>query len=176
MSQPSSAKGTTSDSRRPVTGAPSFELLFKPSIELISVVRRFVAEFYSRVLQDEDTASRLELTTHELLENAAKYSCDGSATLYVELDQDRKTVCVRTTNRATPEQIASLQHWFSEITAAPNADELYAEMIRRTAVKQSGSGGIGLARIGAESEMKMQLSVDGDRVVVEARGHITQTA
>jgi len=172
MSQASSG---TSDSRRPVSGVPSFELMFKPSIELISVVRRFVAEFYSRVLSDVDTASRLELTTHELLENAAKYSCDGSATLYVELDRDRKTVCVRTTNRATPEQIASLKHWFKEITAAPNADELYAEMIRRTAVKDSGSGGIGLARIWAESDMKMQLDVEGDRVVVEARGHITHT-
>lgn len=33
--------------------APSFHLLFRPNILLVSTVRRFIAEFYRRVLVDQ---------------------------------------------------------------------------------------------------------------------------
>lgn len=151
---------------------PSFELHFRPSIELISVIRRFVAEFYREILREPDAANRLALTTHELLENAAKYSTDGAAALYVEVDRGQQNVLVRTTNRATAEQIEKLRHWFGEIAAAPSADALYASVIRTTAKKTSGSGGIGLARIWAESQMTLDLLVEGDSVAIQARGPV----
>jgi hypothetical protein len=152
------------------TLVPSFELFFRPSIELISVTRRFVAEFYREVLDDSNASDRIALTTHELLENAAKYSTDGTAALYVEVDRSTRSVLVRATNRATPEQIAKLRDWFGAIAAAPDADSLYASVIQTTAKQTSGSGGIGLARIWAESQMSLQLKVDGDSVAVLARG------
>lgn len=151
---------------------PSFELFFRPSIELISVIRRFVAEFYREILDDPDAASRLALTTHELLENAAKYSTDGAAVLYVEVDRAARSVLVRTTNRATAAQIERLRHWFGEIAAAPSAEALYASVIKTTATKTSGSGGIGLVRIWAESQMTLELHVDGDSVAIHARGQL----
>jgi hypothetical protein len=150
---------------------PSFDLLFRPSIELITLVRRFVADFYTQVVQDQDTASRLALTTHELLENAVKYSTDGEAALYVELDPTAGTVAVRTRNRATDEQIVRVRRTFAEISAAPDAAGLYTTLLHRSAIA-TGSGGLGLARIWAESDMELKLVISDDTVEIQARGKI----
>jgi two-component sensor histidine kinase len=154
--------------------APSFELYFRPCVDLISLVRCFVADFYTKAVPDPDAAQRLALTTHELLENAAKYSADGEAAILVELQPGTGAVSVRTANRATGAQIAALQSAFAEISTAPSASAYYAEAMRRTAVKRSGSGGLGLARIWAESDMQLELLVEGDRVEVHARGHVAE--
>jgi hypothetical protein len=156
----------------PSKKAPSFELLFRPSVDLISVVRGFVVDFYARVIDDPDTAHRLALVTHELLENAAKYSTNGEAALFVELDPHNDAVTVRTANRATASRIAVLVKTFAEITAARDAQALYLEAMRRSAEKVSGSGGLGLARIWAEGDMELRLVQDGDRVEIHARGSL----
>jgi hypothetical protein len=150
---------------------PSFDLLFRPSIELITLVRRFVADFYIQVVPDQDTASRLALTTHELLENAVKYSTDGEAALYVELDPESGTVAVRTRNRATEAQIARVRRTFAEIAEAADANVLYTALLHRSALA-TGSGGLGLARIWAESDMVLKLVVSEDTVEIQARGNI----
>jgi hypothetical protein len=168
-----SLRASTDPGPNLVAGVPSFELVFRPSVQLISLVRRFVEDFYQNVLADDAAASRLALATHELLENAAKYSTDGSASLYVEVDTTGGAVLVRTTNRATTEQIDRLRAAFAEIEAARDVDSLYAETIRRTALLERGSGGIGLARILAEGDMAMELCVEEDRVAIGARGVIT---
>jgi hypothetical protein len=152
--------------------APSFELRFRPSAILIPLVRGFVEEFYMKVMDDRDVASRLALTTHELLENAAKYSSDGDAAIQVQVLARTGTVYVRASNHAAPAQIALLRKCFDEIGAAPDARELYARMLKRTAVLASGSGGLGLARIWAESEMAIRLEVTGDQVAIHAEGPI----
>jgi hypothetical protein len=150
---------------------PSFSLVFRPSIYLISLVRQFVENFYAKVIGDPNVVSRLALTTHELLENAAKYSSDGSTSLYVEVDPKNGSVLVRTANPATATEIDSLRRWFAEI-AAGTAPALYAEMMRRSAARKLGSGGLGIARIWAEGEMEMELGVEGDIVQIVARGRI----
>ncbi len=160
----------------PSKKAPSFELLFRPSTDLISVVRGFVVDFYARVVDDPDTAHRLALVTHELLENAAKYSTDGEAALFVELDPAGDAVTVRTANRATEARIAVLRNTFAEITAASDAQTLYLTAMRRSAEKVSGSGGLGLARIWAEGDMRLRLVQEGDRVEIHARGSIRNEA
>jgi hypothetical protein len=152
--------------------APSFELTFRPSVDLIAIVRRFVADFCLSVTADEDVASRLALATHELLENAAKYSTDGTAQLEMKVNPEDGTVNVRTRNRAGSDQIQLLRACFDEISAAPSAATLYANMLKRSAVLDTGSGGLGLARIWAESDLAMQLSVVGDVVEIRARGSV----
>jgi hypothetical protein len=154
---------------------PSFDLKFRPSVELIALVRRFVEDFYQNVLDDDDMASRLALTTHELLENAAKYSDDGEARVQVELDRRSGTVVVRMSNRATAPRIDALRRFFEQISTATDATEFYAQTIRESAAQRSGSGGLGLARIWAESEMSVDLLVEADRVTIRAQGR-TSTA
>jgi two-component sensor histidine kinase len=160
------------EARADTSAAPSFELTFRPSIDLITIVRGFVADFYLKVTSDDDAASRLALATHELLENAAKYSTDGAADLGVRVDPRDGSVHVRMGNRAAPAQVERLRACFDEIRAAESAADLYAEILRRSAVLETGSGGLGLARIWAESEMTMELIVDGERVEIHARGQI----
>jgi hypothetical protein len=156
--------------------APSFELRFRPSANLITVVRSFVEDFYMKVMDDRDVASRLALTTHELLENAAKYSTDGEASIQVQVLAQTGTVYVRASNRAAPAQIDLLRKCFDEIGAAPDARDLYTRMLKRTAVLRSGSGGLGLARIWAESDMAIRLEVTGDQVAIHAEGPIAPSS
>ena len=157
-----------------LTDVPSFSLVFKPSVHLISLVRRFVEEFYEKVVNEPDVVSRLAITTHELLENAAKYANDGTTSLYVEVDSKNDAVLVRTTNSANPEHIESLKRWFVELANTSEPFALYADMMRRSAARRSGSGGLGLARIAAEGDMKMELLIDATSVQIVARGRISE--
>jgi len=156
----------------PPKSVPSFELLFRPSVHLIHVVRCFVADFYAKVVVEPDSVQRLALATHELLENAHKYSSDGDVALFVECDIASRNVSVRTMNRASPAQIAMVEQAFRAMSRAPDAASFYLEAMRQTVSRTDASAGLGLARIWAESEMILRLSVEGDRVEIHAHGTI----
>ena len=47
----------------------------------VSTVRRFTAEFYERVLVDQEVSEKVALATHELLENAVKWTVAASPTV-----------------------------------------------------------------------------------------------
>src|SRR5258705_13993296 len=78
------------------------EMRFKPNVVLITVVRRFVSSFYQEVLGNRDAVSRLAVATHELLENAVKYSSNGETTISISVDRsgDERFVEIVTRNRA----------------------------------------------------------------------------
>jgi hypothetical protein len=147
---------------------PYFELAFRPSVALTSVVRRFVSEFYQHVLRDADLAARLALATHELVENAVKYSVDGDSTLRVELDRARGIVTVTTRNVSEPRHIDRLRARFAEMDAAKDDFSFYQTLLRRSTSEKGGSG-IGLARIRCEADMDLTLEIGGDRVGICAR-------
>lgn len=144
-----------------------FELIFRPSVALTTVVRRFITDFYERVLSDDDSTSRLALATQELLENAIKYGTHGDTVLSIELDRRVGEVRVRTSNRSDPSNIAVLRQRFAEMSAAPDAFKFYQQLLRSTANDAIGSG-LGLARIRCEGEMDVDLKVEGDLVGVSA--------
>ena len=172
---PTSTRGAGAGSIPPTRSTPSFELVFRPSVALITIVRRFVSEFYSRVVDDADVAGRLALATHELLENAAKYTTGGETYLHVDLDRQTGAVTVRTRNRTDPERIALLVHSFEALDRATDPAALYNSMLRRCALQAHGSG-LGLARIRTEGEMSLDLVVTDDLVEINARGFIPEAA
>ena len=145
----------------------SVEMSFSPTVELIDVVREFVSSFHARARVDLDTTSRVALATHELLENACKYSLDGVTNLRIELGRDRATVRIRLRNRASPEHIANLQERFARMKDFPDPAGYYQRMMVVCTQRNDGSG-LGLARIRAEAELELALELDGDLLTIHA--------
>lgn len=151
----------------------SFELTFRPNVELISIVRRFVSDFYDRMVDDPDTVSRVALATHELLENAVKYSVDGATSLSITFEpgEPESLISIRLANRASPEHIASLSAIFDEMNAEPDPFQHYQVVMARSAKRKVGSG-LGLVRVRAEGEMRMSHSIEDDRVTILAQANV----
>ncbi|MFN0252570.1 MAG: ATP-binding protein [Kofleriaceae bacterium] len=155
------------------------ELNFRPNVQLVSVVRRFVSEFYQRTLGDPDGSSRVALATHELLENAVKYSKDGETTIRIEVASNNKeprVVTIMLRNRAEESHIAAIREIVDGVAAAKDAFAYYQQLLLAKAKRREGSG-LGLARICAEGEMKIAFRVDGeDTVELLATTHVTAEA
>jgi hypothetical protein len=143
-------------------------LSFRPSVPMITSARRFVGDFVSSHFDDPETASRVALTIHELLENTLKYSMDGQAQLDVALadGEGGKWVEVRATNRAEPARVDELRRRIDALRGADDPMELYVSVMRQSA--QRDGSGLGLARIVAEGEMDLACIVEGDEVTVKA--------
>jgi hypothetical protein len=148
-----------------------FELRFRPSIVLVSTVRRFVSDFYSTVLKDSDLASRLALATHELLENAVKYATSPETTLKVEVMRSTGVATVTSWNETDQAHIATITRLFEEMAETNSPAEYYESLLRgdRQAVSSSG---LGLARVGAEALMGLGFEVTGSKVCIQAQTRV----
>jgi hypothetical protein len=146
-----------------------FELSFSPNVRLVGTVRRFVSEFYAQVLADADVTSRLAVATHELLENAVRYSVDGNTTIRVGVKRDATAtrVTIGTSNRARPANTATVQRALDELAAAPEPRSHYQVLMRRNMKRTDGSG-LGLGRVRAESGMTISCRIENDIVHVRA--------
>jgi hypothetical protein len=153
--------------------ATAFELTFRPNVELISIVRRFVSDFYERMLDDGDAVSRVALATHELLENAVKYSIDGetSLSLTFEPGDDISVLSIRLQNRTSPEHAAELRAIFDEMQREGDPFAHYQAVMARNAKRKVGSG-LGLCRVRAEGEMTMSHTLEDDLVTIVAQTHV----
>lgn len=149
--------------------AAFFELDFQPNVELVTVVRRFVNEFYDRVLGDADASGRIALATHELLENSVKYCTSGPTRIRIEVGPrcPDRVVRIRTSNRTDPANREVLQTAFAKMRAAADPFEFYQVCIEEAARRSEGSG-LGLARIRCEGDMTMEMECDGDLVSIVA--------
>jgi hypothetical protein len=147
----------------------SFDLIFRPSLQLITVVRRFVQDFYQHTL-DLDTAAQLGLATHELLENAVKYGVDREARLSIEIARDGAfvNIAIRTQNRASEQNIRAVGQLFEELAATGNPFDFYQSLMRKTS-RIPGKSGLGLARVAVEADMSLAHELAGDQLSILAQ-------
>jgi hypothetical protein len=143
-------------------------LSFRPCPEQVSTVRRFLEDYYQPVLEDPDLLCRMAIATHELLENAAKYSARGASRLEVSVSQapPLKRLSIKVSSIPAPEHIGALKSTVAGVTSPDNAAEAYLRII--AAVPRGEGSGLGLARIRAEAEMTISLTIDDTCACVEA--------
>ncbi len=172
MRQVTSEQMTASTDRSGSDDEALFELRFAPSVALVSIVRRFVSEFYDELLGDADASHRLAMATHEMLENAVHYSSDRKSELVVSLHRKHRefVVTIRTKNRASGERLVKVRHALDEVVNANDPAALYNQLVRRAAKRTDGGSGLGLGRIRAEGDLALSYEIEGDTVVVTAEG------
>lgn len=150
--------------------ATHMEMSFPPDLNLVPIVRRFVADVYRRAVASEDDVDRIVMATHELVENAVRFSNEGSANLRIDLtpgDPARVTIC--TSNSASAENLATVVGWLQEMRSVSDPFTFYSAAMRATAKRAHGSG-LGLARVFAEGALDLDCKVEGDAIVVTAKG------
>lgn len=149
------------------------ELTLSPGEERISLVRRFVEQYYEKVLDDVDAVARIAMATHELLENAAKYSTNGVARMRIEFQSNGPTDRVRLVlrNQGNADAVASIQGAFQEMRQYDDPFVWYQVLMRRAARRKEGSG-LGLARIAAEGEMRLELRLDNNEICICAEADV----
>lgn len=153
-------------------GEASFELSFSPNLRLIGTVRRFVGEFYEHVLNDGNITSRLVVATHELLENAVRYSHNGQSTIRIGVIAvgGGVQVSIETRNQTGDANRAELNALLDEMRVTQDRHGFYQVLMKRSWKREDGSG-LGLGRIHAESEMDLSCEIEGETVKLRAVGH-----
>jgi anti-sigma regulatory factor (Ser/Thr protein kinase) len=135
------------------------ELTVRPTWSILPAVRTFVEQSLGPVLRDPDLAYRLSMATHELLENAVKYSSKPSAILRVSAGKGPGDTAITVTNETTEEHLAGLRQQFAEMSGAADPIGYYCELMRRYS-RQHNVSRLGLARIQAEGEMLLSLTAE----------------
>ena len=145
----------------------TFGMQIQPRSRMVSIVRRFVETVFEKIVGDSDAVFRVSLAVHELLENAAKYAVGDKTDLTIHFESNGAGTNIKLTNQTTPERLARLRAFVSEIQSSDDPLALYQSMMRRTLGLQEESG-LGLVRIRAEGELDLSLEIEGTLVTVVA--------
>ncbi len=149
-----------------------FELSFSPDVALVASVRRFVGDFYVRLLGDKDLAANVAMATHELLENAVSYSYDQRSEFRISVRRNAgsATIALETKNRATPERLDLVRRALDEVVSAKDPAAFYIDLMGRAAKRRDGGSGLGLGRIRAEADLSLEYEIADDMLTLTARG------
>ena len=154
-------------------GSQQLTLRFVCPLEpkLVSRTRQYVSDAARAINIDAETAGRLGLAVHELMENSVKYSIEPTAEISVEVDSGEEgSFTVRTRNRSDASSVRELRERLSELCGAADPMDLYELVIRRSISLGSEQSGLGLARIRAEADLELNYQLDGDHVTISASG------
>jgi two-component sensor histidine kinase len=144
-----------------------FELNLKPYPRVVSRVRRLVEREFTEGGGDPEAVFRLAMVTHELLENAVKYSDGAEVRLEVQLDPTAGHMRARMTNTTSPQHRERLRARVRLLKSAARPSEVYEDLMRRPP-KSDGESGLGLARIVSEGGLDLNLEDHGNAITIEA--------
>ena len=144
-----------------------------PPHGMVTPLCQSLSELCRPLLGDDDAATRLRLTAHELLENIVKYSAVGGCRFRFELHQSAGALnaVIETSNQPAPERRADAEQRLDALTAARDPLEHYDSIIADSARRPAGSG-LGLARIHAETEYRLSYRFDGPTLIITAGGEV----
>ena len=144
-----------------------------PPHGMVTPLCQSLSELCRPLLGDDDAATRLRLTAHELLENIVKYSAVGGCRFRFELHHAAGVLSaiIETSNRPAPERRADAEQRLDALTAARDPLEHYDSVIADSARRPAGSG-LGLARIHAETEYRLSYRFDGPTLIITASGEV----
>jgi hypothetical protein len=145
-----------------------------PPQGMVTPLCQSLLELCRPVFDDDDAATRLRLTAHELLENIVKYSSAAACELRFELRRGEAGALhasVQTRNVPHAKNRADAEERLAALTAARDPLEHYDSIIADSARQPAGSG-LGLARIHAETEYRLSHRFERDALIMTASGEV----
>jgi two-component sensor histidine kinase len=151
----------------------AFELKFSANHQLLTVARRCIIEFFGQLLSDEEAVAPLVIVTHELLENAVKFTSRDEPVFRAEVARSANgaRVTLETRNFASDAHATALFRGLGEIDAATSTFAHYQALIRKS-IKSKTSLGLGIARLRAETSARLSASMSEGRVLVRVEADI----
>jgi hypothetical protein len=145
-----------------------------PPQGMVTPLCHSISELCRPLLADDDAATRLRLTAHELLENIVKYSARGACEFRFQLFRHANgalRAVVQTSNVPDAAHRPDAEQRLAALTAARDPLEHYDSIIADSARQPAGSG-LGLARIHAETEYRLSHRFEADALVIAASGEV----
>lgn len=144
----------------------SFDVAFSSKWwSFISSTRVFVSSFCGHSIGDAEVSDKVAMTTHELLENAVKYSAGHGLPVSCQVGVEDDRLWVRVRNQADAEHIQNLQKTYREVSEGDPLD-VYIDRMQRSVTSDKSE--LGLARIRYEGDARLLLNVEGAMVTMEA--------
>jgi anti-sigma regulatory factor (Ser/Thr protein kinase) len=153
---------------RSIIEEDGLELALNVSPPMVSSIRHFVEAITTRQGVNSDLSARAALTAHELFENVAKYgeARHGVLKVYRAQEAGQSRLVVTVTNRTSARHAERLREIFREMEDSADPTAYYFVLMgREVAANESG---LGLARIRAEAEMDLMLTIDHETVSITA--------
>lgn len=144
---------------------------FRGRGDLLRSVRQLVEQLCADEGVGEDDKHSVILASQELLENLVKYSEDEQSQFCLTLSLSeigKRSLSIRTKNRATAEQIARLEEICANLEEAPRPSIVYRSMVESSQVRSQSQ--LGIARLVVELGMTVTCS-DSEGVVVLTAQH-----
>jgi hypothetical protein len=149
-----------------------------PPQGMVTPLCQSLSELSRPLLRDDDSAARLRLTAHELLENIVKYSAEGGCRFRFALapiGDGTLQALLETSNVPSPEHRPDAEQRLAALTAARDPLEHYDSIIADSARQPAGSG-LGLARIHAETEFRLSYRFENQSLVIAASGELSASS